>query len=316
MLRRIVKHLAVCIDWVIDCLKEKAKKHPLKAMIVAYVFIVVVFATVNWLIFFNNSTAYLISDQLNKYVERYEFLQTDIDLAAYHRNAKDSMPITISEFSNMIMPDLEKLQSTNDSLILKKDAIKKLKVQWDSLSRIASKMMTDSVNKVRVELLSSYQERIDSLERYLEGKDTTKMIIEGKYVELAQLQYEYAKRKAKVEAMFSQYIGNFIPDSLSHQIRRCNDGYIQLTWDIQEVESERRNVTSRIRQSAVDFHANRRNSVSWMDFLYYSICVSTTVSFGDIAPNNGATRFAAILELLICLFVVGFIVDGIIKKKE
>lgn len=167
-------------------------------MIVAYVFIVVVFATVNWLIFFNNSTAYLISDQLNKYVERYEFLQTDIDLAAYHRNAKDSMPITISEFSNMIMPDLEKLQSTNDSLILKKDAIKKLKVQWDSLNRIASKMMTDSVNKVRVELLSSYQERIDSLERYLEGKDTTKMIIEGKYVELAQLQYEYARGKLKL----------------------------------------------------------------------------------------------------------------------
>lgn len=296
MVWNIIKYLAGCIGWVIGCLKEKAEKHPLKAMIVSYVFVVLFFATFNWILFLKNSTAFLISDQLNKHVERYEFLQPDIDLAAYHRNAKDSMPITISEFSNMIRPDLEQLQSTNDSLILKKEAFEKLKVQWDSLSRIASKMMTDSINKVRVELLSGYQERIDSLERYLEGKDTTQMIIDGKYVELAMLQHEYAKKKAKVEAMFSQYIGNFIPDSLSHQIRRCNDGYIQLTWDIQEVESERRNVTSRIKQSVVDFHANRRNSVSWMDFLYYSICVSTTVSFGDMASNNGDTGVADVLD--------------------
>ena len=316
MVWNIIKYVSGCIGWVIGCLKEKAKKHPLKAMMLSYALIVLGVATFNWILFLQNSTAFLISDQLNKHVERYEFLQPDIDLAAYHRNAKDSMPITISEFSNMIRPDLEQLQSTNDSLIMKKDAFEKLKIQWDSLSRIASKMMTDSINKVREEQLSGYQERIDSLEHYLEGKDSTQMIIDGKYVELAMLQHEYAKKKAKVEALFSQYIGNFIPDSLSHQIRRCNDGYIQLTWDIQEVENERRNVTSRIRQSIVDFHANRRNTVSWMDFLYYSICVSTTVSFGDIAPNNGGTRLVAILELLMCLIIVGFIVDRIIKKKE
>ncbi len=186
---------------------------------------------------------------------------------------------------------------------------------WDSLSHTASEMRNDSVNKVREKLLIGYQEKIDSLKRYLEGKDSTQMIIDGKLVELAQLQYEYAKENAKVEAMFSQYIGNFIPDSLSHQIRRCNEDYMQLTMDIKMAENVRRNITSKIRQSAIDFHNNRMESVSWLDFLYYSICVSTTVSFGDIVPNNGTARFVAILELLICLFVVGYIVDRIIKKK-
>lgn len=312
MLWRICEHLAGCIN----CVREWAKKHFLSAMIILYVFIVVLFATINWAIFFNNSTAFLISDQLNKYVERYEFLQPDIDLAAYHRNAKDSMPITISDFTDMIKSDLEKLQSANDSLKMKKDAFEKCVAVWDSLSRIASEMRNDSVNKVREKLLSGRQERIDSLKRYLEGKDSTQMIIDGKYVELAQLQYEYARENAKIEAMFSQYIGNFIPDSLSHQIRRCNEDYMQLTFDIHAMESERRNVTSIIRQSTVDFHKNRLESVSWVDFLYYSICVSTTVSFGDIAPNNGTTRFVAIMEILLCLFIVGYIVDRIIKRHE
>ena len=312
MLWQIHNHIKGCID----CVIELARKHFLPAMIIAYVLVVLIFATINWLIFFNNTTAYLISDQLNKYVERYEFLYPDIDLAAYHRNAKDSMPITISDFSDMIKPDLEKLQSANDSLREKKDAFEKCTVRWDSLSRIASEMRNDSINKVREKLLAGSQERIDSLKRYLEGKDSTEMIIEGKYVELAQLQYEYAKKNAKVEAMFIEYLGNFIPDSLSHQIRRCNEDYLNLSMEIQDVEGIRRNATSKIRQSTTDFHNNRLESVKWLDFLYYSICVSTTVSFGDIAPNNGATRFIAILEILICLVLVGYIVDRIIKKKE
>lgn len=309
MLCRIIEHWADCKDW----LRKIVRNHFLRAMII-YIIIVVLFATANWLIFCNDSTAFLISDQLNKHIERYEYLYPDIDLTAYHRNAKDSMPITISDFSNMIRPDLEKLQSANDSLKKKKAELEICVVQWDSLSHIASKMRSDSVKLIRERLLAGCQAKIDSMKHFMEGKDSTEMIIEGKYVELAQFQYEYAKKNAEIESYFTQYIGYFIPDSLSHQIRSCNEISLKLTMEIQDVEGLRRDATSRIRQSAIDFHKNRLESVSWIDFLYYSICVSTTVSFGDIAPNNGITRFVAILELLICLIIVGYIVDRIIKR--
>ena len=55
-------------------------------------------------------------------------------------------------------------------------------------------------------------------------------------------------------------------------------------------------------------------SVGFLDFLYYSICVSTTVSFGDIAPNNGWTRFLAIAELLLCVLLLAVLLDGVAKK--
>jgi hypothetical protein len=148
----------------------------------------------------------------------------------------------------------------------------------------------------------------------LAGEDSTEMIIKGKYVELANLEYQFAKRNAEVQSMISQYMGNFIPESLSHQIRRCNEDYIRLTMEIQELESVRRKTSSNIRHFVTEFHENRLESVGWLDFLYYSICVSTTVSFGDIAPNNGVIRFLAIFEILICLVLVGAIVDRIIKK--
>ena len=57
-------------------------------------------------------------------------------------------------------------------------------------------------------------------------------------------------------------------------------------------------------------------SVGFWDFLYYSICVSTTVSFGDIAPNNGWTRFLAVLEILLCMILLGILLNKIIAKLK
>lgn len=285
-----------------------------------YIFIVVLFATINWLVFNINTTSFLISEQLNKYVGQHEYLNPEIDLAAYHRNAKDNMPITIDGFSAMMKPTFERLEATNDSLSFNQHRLNACIQEWDSLSRIVSAMRYDSVKLLRERMLSGYQEKIDSLRRFLEGKDSTRMIIEGKYVEMAQLQYEYAKGNAEIQSMIGQYIGNFIPDNLSRQIRKCNEDYLEITIEIQELEQQRRDVSSRIRNLIVDFHENRCDAVGFLDFLYYSICVSTTVSFGDIAPNSGLTRVIAIIELLFCIIIVGIIANRIInssrEKKE
>lgn len=312
----IIKYIEECIDCLLDKAKVIVNKHFLPSIISIYVFVVVLFAVINWGMFIMNTTSYLISDQLNKHLERYEFLSPEIDLATYHENAKDNMPITISEFSVIVKSDLERLQGINDSLVIKQKEYDYCMARWDSLSKVASGMREDSISVFREKNLAVYQERIDSLKDYLMGKDSTEMILSGKYVELAKLQYEYAVKNVKIESMISQYIGNFIPDSLSHKIRECNERYIYISWDIQNLETERREVSSLIRNSVADFHQNRLESVNFLDFLYYSICISTTVSFGDIAPNDGPTRFIAILELLLCLFLVGAIVSSVIKNKK
>ena len=85
--------------------------------------------------------------------------------------------------------------------------------------------------------------------------------------------------------------------------------------NINELEQTRRDISSRIRDLTIDFHKNRLDAVNYLDFVYYSICVSTTVSFGDIAPNNCLTRTIAIIELLLCIILVAAIVDEIIRKK-
>ena len=134
------------------------------------------------------------------------------------------------------------------------------------------------------------------------------MIIDGKFVELAQLEYEYAKINAKVCSYVLEKWGSFIPDSLMNELTYEYEERIRLSEEIETQENTRRMVSDRIKEISLLFHINRLKSVTFWDFVYYSICVGTTTSFGDIAPNNAWTRRITIVELLICMIFVAKIV--------
>lgn len=297
---------------ILSTIRKVWKSHRLLCVLGMYLLVVITFALVNWVMFQKNSTAYLISEQLNKHVERYDFLNPEIDLAAYHRNAKDSLPIAISEFSYLIKPEFERLEMINDSLIIKESSLRRDCIKLDSLNTIATENREETIKTLKGNYLFELQSRIDSLQSYMDGKDSTEMIVQGKYVEMAGLQYEYAKKNAMVQSYIIKHYGGLIPGELSLQISELYGYYVKQMCEIVYWESARREVSSKIREATLAFHHNRLNSVSFCDFVYYSICVSTTVSFGDIAPNNGSTRFVAILELLICLILVGVIAHGVI----
>ena len=291
-----------------------SKQGIIKICFIAYAIIVIVGALVNWMIFLNNTTAFVISEQLNKHVERYEFLDENIDLAAYHSGVKDAMPISLDDFSSFMKADFGNLDNVNRALAQKQKDYERCLAVWDSLSNIAVPIMNDSIKVYKDSLLQGCQERIDSLKEYMHNHDSTKMVLEGKYVELAELEYDLAKKNAQVRKYFDKNYQFFIPDSLRHAIREQNEASITIPMEIQNFEQQRRDVSRHIKDKVIKFHENRREAVGFMDFLYYSVCVSTTVSFGDIAPNSGFTRTVAIIELLLCILLVGIVLDKINKK--
>lgn len=303
-----------------DRIKKKindfCKKHRVLTMISIYIVVVLLFSVVNWLLFLRNSTSFLISEQLNKHLERYDFLETTIDLAQYHRDVKDEMPITINEFAEMIKPVFDNLEAINDSLEEKTRKYKRDSLILDSLNSIAMENRKEAIKTIKDNSLAKIHRSIDSLSAYIAGKDSTEMIIQGKLVELANLQFEYAKKNAQVQSYINTHYGGLIPESLSLQISYHYGNYVRVILEIVDLEDARRSVISKIRDSNMAFQNNRMESVGFMDFIYYSICVSTTVSFGDIAPNDGKTRFVAVLELLICIILFARILDGIKKRKE
>ena len=315
-IRFVCKFVSLHLDRIKTKINVFRKKHRVITMISIYLLVVLSFSMVNWMLFLRNSTSFLISEQLNKHLERYDFLETTIDLAQYHRDAKDEMPITINEFAELIKPVFDKLEVINDSLEENTKKYKRDSLILDSLNAIVKENRKEAIKTIKDNSLAKIQWSIDSLSAYMAGKDSTEMIIQGKLVELANLQYEYAKKNAQVQSYINTHYGSLIPESLSLQISYHYGNFVRVILEIIDLEDARRSVISKIRDSNMAFHKNRMESVDFMDFIYYSICVSTTVSFGDIAPNDGKTRFVAVLELLICIILVTRILDGIKKSRD
>lgn len=283
----------------------------LKHFVLCYVGIVLLFAFINQYIFWKDSTAFVISEQMNKHVERYKLLEPDIDLVRFHENAKDKMPVTFEGIYEMILPDVKKLEFINAQLQSNQEDLDSCKEKVRRVSQLADIERQAAIEAFIDSSMRGYQQKIDSLQRYMIGKDTTELILNGKYVELARLRHDFAKQNAQVYQKVLEYYSRFIPDTLATLLTSLNNEEMRLTSKCEEYEDSRKGVRNRIKDTVNAFHSNRYETVTFNDFVYYSICVSTTVSFGDIAPNSGSSRLAAILELLLCLVLVGLILEKV-----
>ena len=161
-----------------------------------------------------------------------------------------------------------------------------------------------------------YRHRIDSLERYISDRDSIEMVLNRKYVELANLNYEYALKNLETQNYIIENYGFFVSRNLIEDILNENEEWVNLSDSVLRLERLRIEMASQIREMVRLYHNNRIKSVSFGDFLYYSICVSTTVSFGDIIPNKGISRFWAVFELLLCIVLVAIILDDIKKARN
>lgn len=284
--------------------------------IVFYLIIVFAFALVNWGVFCYNSTSFLISEQMNKHLTRYDLVSKEFNLASFHAEAKDLMPVSVDGFVGGISTKLMRLSEVNDSILVHGRQIDSLQRKEESLRSVAVDHRDSNVNAYLEKAMRPYIHQLDSLDQVITGMDSTKAIVNGLLVKKTRLQADYEVKKKEVLDYAFRNLQLFIPLEERDLLNDYSSKIVSSTVEKNSLELERYELVRSIRKSISTFQNNRRSSVGFLDFVYYSFCVSTTVSFGDIAPNNGWTRFIAILELLSCIVLVHFILTGMTKKEN
>ena len=66
-----------------------------------------------------------------------------------------------------------------------------------------------------------------------------------------------------------------------------------------------------IRTLLQDWDAGRVDRLTYLDFLYFSMGVATSNTFGDMIPNDRAIRFIIIVQIIFCLIVLGLFINSL-----
>jgi len=92
------------------------------------------------------------------------------------------------------------------------------------------------------------------------------------------------------------------------------------TWkysnEISELERRQNTLLFNFQMLHMSLERELASKANWLDFLYFSIGISATITFGDIIPNMTLTRLAVISQLLACLVIVAKILDRIIRPSK
>jgi len=116
-----------------------------------------------------------------------------------------------------------------------------------------------------------------------------------------------AEQGLSTDAMISQAANTGHLAQLNEAIRLRDD--LLSRW----VETDRKllDTRSNIRKLIESWEKERLARLSYFDFLYFSMGVATTNTFGDLVPNDRVVRFLIVVQLVLSLVLIGLFVNAI-----
>lgn len=134
-------------------------------------------------------------------------------------------------------------------------------------------------------------------------------------VRLAEMRVIQAEQMAEAYRYFISNIGQFGDAQLMAQMDQLND-----KTQAQAREREQAwELLSQKRTELIDvahtWRKQRLDAVSWLDFLFFSIGISTTTTYGDVVGNSRLVRSLIATQLLICVFVMAGFVSSVVSRS-
>lgn len=110
--------------------------------------------------------------------------------------------------------------------------------------------------------------------------------------------------------------GQFGSAELRERIREEDLKLQTLLEKYASAEDEFRKQRHEVYDAFILARADIMRSIGLVDFLYFSACVSTTTTFGDITANNRWVRLLVISQILIGIMILAFLIQSITAKND
>jgi len=130
-------------------------------------------------------------------------------------------------------------------------------------------------------------------------------------VELAQVNVRKVNEEVRIYDMFFSDLTRFQDPARVKKSHVLDELRRNAEARLDQARSEQRALRSKMYDIWSTAREARVERLNYVDFLYFSLGVSTSVTFGDIVPNSRIVRGIAIAQILLSIFLVGTLVAGI-----
>lgn len=266
-----------------------------------------IFGLIYWAVFFMRPDAFNFSSGFNtKPLSGFldEFYETDDPSALYALDYQ----ARVNKFNNAA---LELEGRYQESLLLEREKNAK-QAAFDELYR--------ELDEERVKEVDLYH-KANILPLESESDEIEQKLATGNYspqqrIAMRTLNLAISRELVKQHSYIISNYGGFGSADLRDRVQAEDQKLQALREKYLKAEEVFREQRREVYDAFSETRADILNSIGLVDFLYFSACVSTTTTFGDITANNRWVRLLVILQILTGIMIMAFLIQSVTAKNN
>ena len=301
--------------------KSSALIKRLNWWLVSYLAIVLLFSGLYFLIWSARPDSFIVNSELN-----LDPL-SDVPLLAWQEVG--TLGTTGAPSLSDISKKLAAIKAKINALDLK---VRSLDQQVDSyraelaeVGRRNETMMMANGERYRQDVTAEASRNVAEAERVLKAfsergssaRETTSLygVAEANLrVKVAELRVVQAEQIAEAYRYFTRNIGQFGDPKLTARMDELHEKSQTQALERQQASEDLMQQRKKLIEAAQAWREQRLKAVSWEDFLFFSIGISTTTTYGDVVGNSRLVRSLIATQLLICVFVMAGFVSSVVSR--
>lgn len=162
-------------------------------------------------------------------------------------------------------------------------------------------------------------QKIARLEKELESGDSIRAVelvrqIGALNIALPELEIRRLNKQGEIIDGFLKDPFRFADPEILADYRKLDKEQRQLEDELAKVQQQRWSIVGQVYKLWTENWKQRIDRLGFIDFVYFSLGVATTTTFGDMIPNSRGIRLAVILQLTVSLVIVGVFVTAVAES--
>jgi uncharacterized coiled-coil protein SlyX len=285
---------------------------------IAFCSTVLVSSVIYWLTWQFRPDYYVVQGEVNLYpIGNVDSLLWEGQYRAAPLEARELSELSTE--SNRLVKAAKDLREREFNL---RNEITRLEAELKNLSRRLEDNRSKRIEQFRHQQLDVLQDDRDQLESKIVELEKGSPNEEGVYhplrtvvaemrLDLSRRDLNLATKRLEVAKKIVDDFGEFAEPADWQQFKAVYDQIGINQKEIGEIYSADAKLRLEAYDLVVKWRQQRSSRLSFADFIYFSIGVSTTTTFGDIIPNHSVTRSIVTGQLLVSIIIVGLFVNSL-----